>query len=108
MWVKKGELIGHSGITGSNSKGDPHISLSFIINNENLISKEKKFFFLKIKKNFKQKECKKWSPLHCYQCYYAPEARKDIIWENFPSDNSDYFLLPIIKKKYLKEIGYYN
>lgn len=108
MWVKKGDLIGHSGTTGSNSKGDPHISFSFIINNENLSEKEKKLCDLQIKKNFKQKECKKWSPLHCYQCYYAPEARKDIIWENFPSDNSDYYLLPIINKKYLKEIGYYN
>tara|TARA_B000000557_G_scaffold157090_1_gene127317 strand:- start:85 stop:540 length:456 start_codon:yes stop_codon:yes gene_type:complete len=108
MWVKKGDLIGHSGTTGSNSKGDPHISFSFIINNENLSEKEKKLCDLQIKKNFKQKECKKWSPLHCYQCYYAPEARKDIIWENFPSDNSDYYLLPIINKKYLNEIGYYN
>ena len=65
MWVKKGDLIGHSGTTGSNSKGDPHISFSFIINNENLSEKEKKLCDLQIKKNFKQKECKKWSPLHC-------------------------------------------
>lgn len=106
MWVKKGDLIGHSGITGSNSKGDPHISFSFIINNKNLSKKEKKLCDLQIKKNFKQNECKKWSPLHCYQCYYAPEARKDIIWENFLSDNSDYYLLPIINKKFLNETGY--
>ena len=107
-WVKKGDLIGHSGTTGSNSKGDAHISFSFIINEENLNEKEKKLCDLKIKRNFKQKDCKKWSPVYCSQCYYAPEARKDIIWENFPSDNSDYYLLPIINKKYYKEIGYYN
>ena len=107
-WVKKGDLIGHSGTTGSNSKGDPHISFSFIINKKNLSDKEKKLCDLKIKKNYKQKDCKKWKPIYCIQCYYAPEARKDIIWENFPSDNSDYYLLPIINKKYLKEIGYYN
>ena len=107
-WVKKGDLIGHSGTTGSNNKGDPHISFSFIINEENLSDKEKKLCDLKIKKNFKQKDCKKWSPLYCSQCYYDPLARKDIIWENFPSDNPDYYLLPIINKKYYKEIGYYK
>ena len=107
-WVKKGDLIGHSGTTGSNSKFDAHIAFSFIINKENLSDEEKKLCDLRIKKNFKQKDCKKWSPLYCSQCYYAPEARKDIIWENFPSDNSDYYLLPIINKKYYKEIGYYK
>ena len=105
-WVKKGELIGHSGTTGSNSKFDAHIAFSFIINKENLSDKEKKLCDLRIKKNFKQKDCKKWRPVYCSQCYYTPEARKDIIWENFPSDNSDYYLLPIINKKYYKEIGY--
>ena len=104
-WVKKGDLIGHSGTTGSNSKGDPHISFSFIINKKNLSDKEKKLCDLKIKKNFKQKDCKKWRPVYCSQCYYDPLARKDIIWENFPTD-SDAYLLPIMSKKYLKEIGY--
>ena len=37
---------------------------------------------------------------------YDVETRKDIVWENFLSDNSDYYLLPIINKKYYKEIGY--
>ena len=105
-WVKKGDLIGHSGTTGSNSKFDAHIAFSFIINKKNLSDKEKKLCDLKIKKNFKQKDCKKWKPVYCSQCYYDPLARKDIIWENFPSDNSDYYLLPIINKKYYKEIGY--
>ena len=109
MRVKKGDLIGHSGTTGSNSKGDPHISFSFIMNTENLNEKEKKLCDLKIKKNSKQKNCNNfYTPIYCNECYYAPEARKDIIWENFPSDNSDYYLLPIINKKYYKEIGYYN
>ena len=83
-----------------------YISFSFIINKENLNKKEKKLCDLQVKKNFKQNECIKWSPLFCRQCYYAPEVRKDIIWENIPSDNSDYYLLPIINKKYYKEIGY--
>ena len=104
--VRKGDLIGHSGTTGSNSKFDAHIAFSFIINKKNLSDKEKKLCDLKIKKNFKQKDCKKWRPVYCSQCYYDPLARKDIIWENFPSDNSDYYLLPIINKKYYKEIGY--
>ena len=107
-WVKKGDLIGHSGTTGSNSKFDAHIAFSFIINKKNLSDKEKKLCDLKIKKNYKQKDCKKWKPVYCSQCYYDPLARKDIIWENFPSDNSDYYLLPIINKKYYKEIGYYK
>ena len=107
-WVKKGDLIGHSGTTGSNSKFDAHIAFSFIINKKNLSDKEKKLCDLKIKKNFKQKDCKKWRPVYCSQCYYDPLARKDIIWENFPSDNPDYYLLPIINKKYYKEIGYYK
>ena len=103
--VRKGDLIGHSGTTGSSSKFDAHIAFSFIINKKNLSDKEKKLCDLKIKKNFKQKDCKKWSPLYCSQCYYDPLARKDIIWENFPTD-SDAYLLPIMSKKYLKEIGY--
>lgn len=104
-WVKKGDLIGHSGTTGGNSKFDAHIAFSFIINKNNLSDKEKKLCDLKIKKNFKQKECKNWSASYCSQCYYDPLARKDIIWENFPTD-SDAYLLPIISKEYLKEIGY--
>ena len=103
--VRKGDLIGHSGTTGSSSKFDAHISFSFIINKKNLSDKEKKLCDLKIKKNFKQKDCKKWKPVYCSQCYYDPLARKDIIWENFPTD-SDAYLLPIMSKKYLKEIGY--
>ena len=103
--VRKGDLIGHSGTTGSSSKFDAHIAFSFIINKKNLSDKEKKLCDLKIKKNFKQKDCKKWRPVYCSQCYYDPLARKDIIWENFPTD-SDAYLLPIMSKKYLKEIGY--
>ena len=52
--VRKGDLIGHSGTTGSSSKFDAHISFSFIINKKNLSDKEKKLCDLKIKKNFKQ------------------------------------------------------
>ena len=62
---------------------------------------------IKVKKNSKLKQCK-YRPITCGQCYYAPETRKDIVWENFPSDNPDYYLLPFINKKYLKEIGYYK
>ena len=103
--VRKGDLIGHSGTTGSSSKFDAHIAFSFILNKKNLCDKEKKLCDLKIKKNYKQKDCKKWKPVYCSQCYYDPLARKDIIWENFPTD-SDAYLLPIMSKKYLKEIGY--
>ena len=105
FWVKKGDLIGHSGTTGNNSKYDAHIAFSFIINKENLSDKEKKLCDLKVKKNFKLKKCK-YNSITCGQCYYAPETRKDIVWENFPSDNPGYYLLPIINKKYYKEIGY--
>lgn len=108
-WVKKGDLIGHSGTTGQNDKGDPHISFSFIINKENLSEKEKNLCDLRVIKNFKLKkqlDCRKWSPTYCYECYIAPEISNKFKWENFPSDNSDYYLLPIINKKYYKEIGY--
>ena len=108
MRVKKGDLIGHSGITGSNSKGDPHISFSFIMNTENLNEKEKKLCDLKIKKNSKQKNCNNfYTPIYCNECYYAPEARKNIIWENYPK-NPNAYLLPVLSKKYLKEIGFYK
>ena len=101
FWVKKGDFIGHSGTTGKHK----HIAFSFIINKENLSDKEKKLCDLKVKKNSKLKQCK-YRPTTCGQCYYAPETRKDIVWENFPSDNPDYYLLPIINKEYYKEIGY--
>ena len=108
MRVKKGDLIGHSGTTGSNSKGDPHISFSFIMNTENLNEKEKKLCDLKIKKNSKQKNCNNfYTPIYCNECYYAPEARKNIIWENYPK-NPNAYLLPVLSKKYLKEIGFYK
>lgn len=108
-WVKKGDLIGHSGTTGQNDKGDPHISFSFIMNKENLSEKEKKLCHLRVKKNFKlkkQTDCKKWSPTYCYECYVAPEISNKFKWENFPTDDPEYYLLPIINKKYYKKIGY--
>lgn len=100
--VKKGDLIGHSGTTGNNAKTDPHISFSFIINKDNLTEKEKKLCAIKVKKIIKK--CNGWSA--CKQCYKSPEGRKDIVWENFPTNNSDRYLLPIVNKKYYNEIGY--
>ena len=87
--VKKGDIIGHSGTTGSNDKGDAHISLGAMVLIENLVGKEKKL-------------CEK---LKRRQCYVAPE--RYFKWENLPTD-SDAYLLPIMSKKYLKEIGYYK
>jgi hypothetical protein len=37
--------------------------------------------------------------------YTAPQ--KVFKWENLPTD-SDAYLFPVMSKKYLKEIGYYN
>jgi hypothetical protein len=37
--------------------------------------------------------------------YTAPQ--RDFKWENLPT-NSDAYLFPVMSKKYLKEIGYYN
>ena len=105
MWVKKGDLIGHSGTTGSNAKGDPHVSFSFIIKKENLNKKDRKLCDLKIIKNRKQENYERVGKTIVDQCYSAPEARKDIIWENFPKDPKA-FLLPIMSNKYLEEIGY--
>ena len=107
FFIKKGELIGYSGTTGSNQSGDEHISFSFIINPKNLNEKEKKLCDIQVKKNFEQKDCKKWKPIYCYECYLAPEARKNIFWENYPK-NPNAYLLPVLSKKYLKEIGYYK
>jgi len=85
--VKKGDIIGHSGTTGSNDKGDAHISLGAMVLIENLVGKEKKL-------------CEK---LKRWKCYVAPE--RYFKWENLPTD-SDAYLLPIMSKKYLKKIGY--
>ena len=65
--VKKGDIIGHSGTTGSNDKGDAHISLGAMVLIENLVGKEKKL-------------CEK---LKRWKCYVAPE--RYFKWENLPS-----------------------
>ena len=103
--VKKGDLIGWSGTTGSNQVGDPHISLGVSVKYENFSTKNKKLCKIKRDKN---EECEKiYKPISCYdnRCWVAPEDYFE--WENLPS-SSDAFLLPIMSKKYLKEIGYYN
>jgi len=87
FWVKKGDIIGHSGTTGYDSSGDQHISLGAMVLTENLVGKEKK----------KCEKLKRW------KCYVAPE--RYFKWENLPTD-SDAYLFPIMSKKYLKEIGY--
>jgi len=103
--VKKGDLIGFSGTTGSNQKGDPHISLGVSVKYEDFSSKNKKLCKIKRENN---KECKQtYKPISCYdnRCWVAAEDY--FKWENYPTD-SDAFLLPIMSKKYLKEIGYKN
>lgn len=38
----------------------------------------------------------------------SPEKKEHgLLWENYPK-NPNAFLLPIMSKKYLKEIGYYD
>ena len=85
--VKKGDIIGHSGTTGYDDPHDQHIALGTSILTKNLVGKEKK----------KCEKLKRW------KCYVAPE--RYFKWENLPTD-SDAYLLPIMSKKYLKEIGY--
>ena len=92
FWVKKGDIIGHSGTTGYDSSGDQHISLGAMVLTENLVGKEKK----------KCEKLKKRFPLR-RKCYVAPE--RYFKWENLPTD-SDAYLFPIMSKKYLKKIGY--
>ena len=87
--VKKGDIIGHSGTTGYDDPDDQHIALGASMLTEKLVGKEKK----------KCEKLKRW------KCYVAPE--RYFKWENLPTD-SDAYLLPIMSKKYLKEIGYYK
>ena len=81
------------------------LSLGVSVKYENFSTKNKKLCKIKRDKN---EECEKiYKPISCYdnRCWVAPEDYFE--WENLPS-SSDAFLLPIMSKKYLKEIGYYN
>jgi len=95
--IKKGDLIGHSGQVSKSGKYS-QIAFSFIMNRDNLTEKENKLCNKKIKR------VKSLQPTYKL-CYKAPEGRKDITWENFPTD-SDQYLLPVVSKKYYEEIGY--
>ena len=126
FWVKKGQVIGLSGATGT-SKGGPHISLGIAIPANEKIKKGvleiieeltlNDYMNLgKVGENISG--AKTTSDFIKYGLlnrthnssavmfrYTAPQ--KVFKWENLPTD-SDAYLFPVMSKKYLKEIGYYN
>ena len=126
FWVKKGQVIGLSGATGT-SKGGPHISLGIAIPANEKIKKGvleiieeltlKDYMNIGkedattsgakttndfIKSGLLNRATKTSGLIFRYT---APQ--KVFKWENLPTD-SDAYLFPVMSKKYLKEIGYYN
>ena len=126
FWVKKGQVIGLSGATGT-SKGGPHISLGIAIPANEKIKKSVleiiEELTLKDYMNIGKEDAttsgakttsdfiKSGLLNRTYHSsavmfrYTAPQ--KVFKWENLPTD-SDAYLFPVMSKKYLKEIGYYN
>jgi hypothetical protein len=126
FWVKKGQVIGLSGATGT-SKGGPHISLGIAIPANEKIKKSVieiiEELTLKDYMNIGKEDAttsgakttndfiKSGLLNRVYQTsgfffrYTAPQ--KVFKWENLPTD-SDAYLFPVMSKNYLKEIGYYN
>ena len=126
FWVKKGQVIGLSGATGS-SKGGAHISLGIAMPVNEKIKKSiiEIIDELTIKDymNIGKEDAntsgakttndliksallnRVYSTSALFFRYTAPQ--KVFKWENLPTD-SDAYLFPVMSKKYLKEIGYYN
>ena len=126
FWVKKGQVIGLSGATGT-SKGGPHISLGIAIPANEKIKKGVLEIIEELTLNDYMNLGKVGENIsgakttsdfiksgllnRTYHSsavmfrYTAPQ--KVFKWENLPTD-SDAYLFPVMSKKYLKEIGYYN
>ena len=104
--VKKGQVIGTSG-----HAYNPHFSLGIAIPADEGIRN----YILEINKNKSiegteygmKKEFfeKPYQFTTKYMKFTAPQ--RDFKWENLPTD-SDAYLFPVMSKKYLKEIGYYD
>ena len=126
FWVKKGQVIGLSGATGT-SKGGPHISLGIAIPANEKIKKGVLEIIEELTLNDYMNLGKVGENISGAKTtsdfiksgllnrthhssavmfrYTAPQ--KVFKWENLPTD-SDAYLFPVMSKKYLKEIGYYN
>ena len=108
FWVKKGQVIGLSGQTGK-TKGGKHISLGIAIPPDEGFGN----YLIEMTKDLNLLEDSNYfglvvDPFHFTEDnmrYTAPQ--RDFKWENLPT-NSDAYLFPVMSKKYLKEIGYYN
>ena len=106
--VKKGQVIGTSG-----HAYNPHFSLGIAVpadegirNYIQEINKDKDKSIegteYGMKKEFYEKP---YRFTENYMKFTAPQ--RDFKWENLPKD-SDAYLFPVMSKKYLKEIGYYD
>ena len=126
FWVKKGQVIGLSGATGT-TKGGPHISLGIAIPANEKIKKgvleiieeltlNDYMNIGKVGENISGAKTTNdfiksglLNRVHKTSAlifrYTAPQ--KVFKWENLPTD-SDAYLFPVMSKKYLKEIGYYD
>ena len=126
FWVKKGQVIGLSGATGT-SKGGPHISLGIAIPANEKIKKgvleiieeltlNDYMNIGKVGENISGAKTtndfiksgllnRVYNTSALIFRYTAPQ--KVFKWENLPTD-SDAYLFPVMSKKYLEEIGYYN
>ena len=102
FWVKKGQVIGLSGATGGRKSG-AHISLGIAVPPD----EEFRNYLIEMNKDNRTNELVRypWSFTEDNMRYTAPQ--RDFKWENLPT-NSDNYLFPVMSKKYLKEIGYYN
>jgi len=126
FWVKKGQVIGLSGATGT-TKGGPHISLGIAIPTNETIKKGvlemieeltlndymnlgkagENISGAKTTKDFIKSGLLNRTHHSSAIMFRYTAPQKVFKWENIPTD-SDAYLFPVMSKKYLKEIGYYN
>jgi len=132
FWVKKGQVIGLSGATGMH-KGGQHISLGIAIPANEEIKKNVLEIIEELTLNDYAHPVKEEATYG--DPSQGPKTTNDFIksgllnsnriynisalifrftapqkvfkWENLPTD-ADAYLFPVMSKKYLKEIGYYN
>ena len=100
FWVRKGDIIGTSGVTGRNGA---HIGLGIAV------PKNEKYRN-NLLKNSKQHSPLKKSPHNIFAYPYTFTAKemlytapqRDFLWEKSPTDSADVYLVPVMPKSFLQ------